>query len=59
MAAVSELIIGRALDDKERQSIDKRVVDEQRVALRVTPERVIGLGPPRPKSGSTPTPSTQ
>jgi PPOX class probable F420-dependent enzyme len=52
MAAVSELIIGRGLDADERAKIDQRVADEQRVVLRVTPERVIGLGPPRPRSNS-------
>jgi PPOX class probable F420-dependent enzyme len=48
MAEVSELIIGRPLDADERGKIEQRVVDEQRVVMRVTPERVIGLGPPRP-----------
>lgn len=50
MAAVSERIFGRPLTDEERRGIDVRVVDEHRVVLRVTPDRVIGLGPPRPSS---------
>ena len=50
MAAVSEKIFGRALTDDERGVIDRRVVDEHRVVLRVTVDRVIGLGPPRPKT---------
>jgi PPOX class probable F420-dependent enzyme len=49
MAGVSEAIAGRPLSDDERKTIDRRTVDEQRVVLRVTPERMIGMGPPRPK----------
>ena len=51
MAKVSEIIIGRPLDGPERHKIEQRVADEQRVVLRITPDRVIGLGPPRPKTG--------
>ena len=50
MERVSEAIFGRPLTDDERSGIGRRVVDEHRVSLRVTPERVIGLGPPRPKA---------
>ena len=50
MAAVSEKIFGRPVTDEERAGIDRRVIDEHRVALRVAVDRVIGMGPPRPKS---------
>ena len=42
MVAVSERMFGRALTDDERAGIDRRVVAEHRVALRVTVDRVIG-----------------
>jgi PPOX class probable F420-dependent enzyme len=50
MAAVSEKIFGRPLTPEERTTIEQRVVAEHRVVLRVSVDRVIGLGPPRPSS---------
>ena len=52
MAGVTEMMLGRALEREEQQRIEQRVVDEHRVVLRITPERVIGLGPPRPKAAA-------
>lgn len=42
MVAVSERMFGRPLNDDERAGVERRVVAEHRVALRVSVDRVIG-----------------